>query len=118
MTRYEYLEEITNDIVDYIKENYKEGETVEKESLYDDLFISDSVTGNASGSYYCNSYKAFESLGSDIVDKVEEIENSFGEIPADRRYDWEYIDCSYRCCLLPEALDEAIEELKDNYNFE
>ncbi len=117
MTRYEYIEEVKNNIIDYIKENYDEGDQINKYSLYDDLFISDSVTGNASGSYYCNSYKAREALGSDLVDIVEEIEANFGPIDHDKMYDWEYLDVSYRCVLLGEALEEAISELEEEFQF-
>ena len=118
MTRYEYLEEVKNDVIDYIKENYEEGDAIDLERLYDDLFICDSVTGNASGSYYCNSYKAFEALGVNIQEIAEEIELNFGPIPAEKAYNWEFLDVSFRCLLLSEAIEEAKKELYFNYHFE
>lgn len=118
MNRNDYIEEIKNDVIQAIKDNYNEGDVINKNELYDDLFIDDSVTGNASGSYYCNSYKAFEALGNNIEELVEEIEFQFGEIPSDKRYDWEYIDVSVRCALLGEAIEEAIEELENEYEWE
>ena len=39
------------------------------DEFYEDLFIDDSVTGNASGSYWFNSKKAEESLGEFIWDE-------------------------------------------------
>lgn len=61
MERYNYLEEMTVDIIDYIKDNYTNEEIKEKlesrdewaQELNDDLWTVDSVTGNASGRSYC-----------------------------------------------------------------
>ena len=39
------------------------------DAFYEDLFMDDSVTGNASGSYWFNSKKAEESLGEFIWDE-------------------------------------------------
>lgn len=118
MNRQEYLEEVKADLEDYIAHNYEHGDTISESKLYDDAFVSDSVTGNASGSYYCNSYKAQQALGWDIEDKVEEIELNFGEIPNDKRYDWEYLDVSVRCMLLGEAIAELKKEYETVYTWE
>lgn len=113
MTRKEYLEEVKEAVIGAIKENYQAGDLVKFDELYDKLWIDDSVTGNASGSYYCNSYKAREALGNDIEELVEDIEADFGPIPNDKRYDWEYIDVSVRCLVLGEAIREAFDDLQD-----
>ena len=39
------------------------------DAFYEDLFMDDSVTGNASGSYWFNSKKAEESLGGFVWDE-------------------------------------------------
>lgn len=58
MERYDYFEEIKSDLETYIKDNYdlNDFEDIEEayEKIYDDTWVSDSVTGNASGSYFCN----------------------------------------------------------------
>ena len=117
MTREEYLEEVKNDVINHIEENHEKGDSISKEKLYDDCWIDDSVTGNASGSYYCNSYAAWEKLGNNIAELAEEIESNFGEIPSDRKYDFEYIDVSVRCMLLSEAIEEAVDELENDYDW-
>ena len=54
MEKYNYKENVKNDIIGHIKENYKGLYEVNEDGLYDNLWIDDAVTGNASGSYYCN----------------------------------------------------------------
>lgn len=62
MTKYNYLEAVKEDVKNYIDNeiNFTDFDSLEelKEKLNDELWIEDSVTGNASGSYYCNAYKA------------------------------------------------------------
>ena len=61
--RYDYLEAVTEDVKQYIKdeidlEEWKDDRDGLEEYLNDHCWISDSVTGNASGSYYCNTWRA------------------------------------------------------------
>ena len=57
MTKYNYLEEMKEDIKTYLEENieYKYSDCSDLEELqdrlHDDLFCEDAITGNASGSY-------------------------------------------------------------------
>lgn len=66
MTKYNYLEAVKEDVKNYIDSeiNFTDFDNLEEleEKLNDELWTEDSVTGNASGSYYCNSYKAEESI--------------------------------------------------------
>lgn len=62
----EYQEEVKSDAMDAIKENLAYNDSWDE--MYDSLFMDDSVTGNASGSYYCNSYKAAEAISGIIFD--------------------------------------------------
>ena len=66
--KYDYLENMKEDIREYLKENDIEEIS---EDLFDTLWVEDSVTGNTSGSYYCNSYKAQQALQGN-EDLVEE----------------------------------------------
>ena len=66
MEKYDYRQAVRDDILDYIKEHDiqvtdNNREEVE-EFLYDTLFVEDSVTGNASGSYTFKTWKAEEYL--------------------------------------------------------
>lgn len=122
MTRYEYVEEVKNDVIDAIENDYDLADFASREeveqTLYDDLFISDSVTGNASGSYYCNTWKAEEALAHSW-DLIEEVAAEFGYEPtisASYENGAEAWDVRIRCYLLPEAIGEALDEI--DYNFD
>lgn len=62
----EYQEEVKSDAMDAIKENLEYNDSWDE--MYDSLFMDDSVTGNASGSYYFNSHKAAEAISGIIFD--------------------------------------------------
>ena len=81
---YNYSEAIKDDIRNYldndfdwdtVRENEMDADEL-KEQLNDDLWIDDSVTGNASGSYTFNSYKAGEYVKENI-DLCREMVNEF-----------------------------------------
>lgn len=126
---YDYREAIKEDIKEYLKNDaelssndiiYMDDNT--RDSLYDDLWIVDSVTGNESGSYTCDSYKAKEYV-QDNIDLCKEALEEFcvsAETIGDKflNEDWEYFDVTIRCYLLGECLDTAIEELKDELESE
>lgn len=63
-TIYDYRENVLNDLVSYIKEGieYKSfnANDLDFETIYESAWTADSVTGNASGSYTFNRYKAEE----------------------------------------------------------
>ena len=121
---YDYKEEMIKDIKEYLKNDvelsnndiiYMSDNT--RDSLYDDLFIEDSVTGNGSGSYTFNSYKASEYV-KDNMDICREALQEFcvdADTIAEKflEEDWEYFDVTIRCFLLGECLDAAIDELKN-----
>lgn len=126
---YDYKEEVKNDVIDYINENWKTEEikkefsSVEEfeEKLNDDCWISDSVTGNASGSYFCNSYKSMEYV-TDNMELLEEMCNNFGIDDAEigRKFlkgNWEWMDVSIRCYVLGSAISDALEELEIDDDF-
>lgn len=66
MKTYDYLENVKEDVRNYIEENKivvtsSNREEVEQE-LNDTLFVNDSVTGNASGSYTFSTWQAEENI--------------------------------------------------------
>lgn len=84
---------------------------LEKELRYD-LWTADSVTGNASGSYYCNAWKAEEALCHNwdlLADALEE----FGGDTDILRQGPEACDVTIRCYLLGECLSEVLDELEE-----
>ena len=106
--KYDYLENLKDDIKDYMKENDIQEIN---DSLYDDLFVEDSVTGNASGSYYCNAWKAEEAICHNH-ELLKEAQEYFGCLPTEYiSKGAEWADVTIRCYLLRQALDELKEEL-------
>lgn len=111
---YNYKEAVKDDLVDLIKSEYMdrldEFEDLEefREKVEEDAWNSDSVTGNASGSYYCNTWKAEEALAHNW-DLLQEALADFGcEFDLDKGA--EYYDVTIRCWILGQVIDEAIEE--------
>nr|DAS02380.1 MAG TPA: hypothetical protein [Bacteriophage sp.] len=115
MERYDYRENIKNDLIDFITENYKPSEYNNYDEaydlIYDDVFRSDSVTGNASGSYFCNTWKAEESICHNL-DLLGEAFEAFCEDGADvLKNGAESCDVTIRCYLLSQALQEVLDEM-------
>lgn len=122
---YDYREAVKNDIMDYVVENYDRNDLADyededdfKECLQDVVMDADSITGNASGSYYCNSYKAQEALNGNL-DLLRETCEEFdldNETVGERFLDgdFEYFDCIIRCYLSEQMVDEAINELLES----
>lgn len=108
---YNYLENMIEDVKEYIKENDIDVATIDETDLYDDLFIDDAVTGNASGSYYCNTWKAQEALQGN-EDILQNTIDEFGIDMNEHWNDYEYLDVSVRCYLLADAIADALEELR------
>lgn len=114
--RYDYREVVKNDIKEYLDEHCEKGKRItdkERDSLYDDMFVSDSVTGNASGSYTFNSWEAEENVCHNL-DLLGEAMDEFGCADAlAERMSGEWADVTIRCYLLGQLLDEVIEEWND-----
>ena len=118
---YDYRKNIKSDIMDYIQENYTDEEIRSElanrgeweQLLYDDLWICDSVTGNASGSYYCNSYRAAEAITHNW-DLLNDALLEFGCTdcnPIEKGEEW--CDVTIRCYLLGECVAAALDDLEE-----
>lgn len=85
--------------------------------LYDDLWIDDSVTGNASGSYTFNREEAKENVLADMDTVIEALKEFCIEAETIAKKflaeDWEYFDVTARCYVLGAAIDEALEEREE-----
>lgn len=120
-TTYNYNEAIKNDIREYINDNYTSEEIKERlcdrdeweEELNNELWITDSVTGNASGSYTFNRWTAEENLCHNL-DLLGEALQEFGCGP-------EYLiekgaeaaDVTIRCYLLGGAISDILDEFEN-----
>lgn len=118
MTNYNYLEAVTSDVLDYIKEEinldeWKGNREGLEEKLNDKLWTVDSVTGNASGSYTFNAWEAEENLAHNW-DLLAEALDEFGQDGTDvLRQGAEAMDVTIRCYLLGQAIAEALDELEE-----
>lgn len=114
---YNYLEAVAEDVREYINNEidlneWRGDRDGLEEKLNDDLWIDDGVTGNASGSYYCNAWKAEEALAHNW-DVLEEALAEFGntENPIEKGAEW--CDVTIRCYLLGQAIAEVLNDLEE-----
>lgn len=119
---YNYLENMVEDVKEYIKNeiDFSEYEEIDevRESLNDDLWTEDSVTGNGSGSYTFNRAIAKEYVdeNKDLVDEMmkefdckEKVANWWIED------NYEAIDVSIRCYLLGQAIEKALDDFTEEF---
>ena len=125
MKKYNYMDSLKNDIrnyledevIDYMERLEDDRDELEQE-LNDDLWINDSVTGNASGSYTFNRNKAKENV-IDNMDLLAEMADAFCVELSElgkrfKNEDWEWFDVSIRCYLLGQAISEVLDELEND----
>lgn len=115
MKTYDYLENVKEDVRNYIEENEivvtsSNREEVEQE-LNDTLFVNDSVTGNASGSYTFSAWQAEENL----CHNFELLTEALTEFGCDLSYlekGAEACDVTIRCYLLGQAISGVLDEIE------
>ena len=119
---YNYYEAVKNDLRFFMEDNayrydingYLENDDLEGliDEIECDVWVDDSVTGNASGSYTFNRWEAHENLNGNM-ELYKEACYDFG-IDLDTIYehldDAEYMDVTIRCWVLSQVLKETIEE--------
>ena len=111
---YNYLKNLEADIIMYIKDN-KNIEDLQKDddlfdTLYDELWAEDSVTGNGSGSYTFNAAQAEQNLAGNLG-LLADCLTEFGHDVEILRNP-EACDVLIRCFLLGEALQNVITEIR------
>lgn len=115
MEKYNYLEAVKADVKEWITEHEisvtEENRDELESSLYDDMMISDSVTGNASGSYTFNAWQAEENLCHNF-DLLKEAMEEFGS-SLDVLDSAESCDVTIRCYLLSQAISDVLDELTE-----
>ena len=115
---YNYLEELKSDVRNYIKEvasDYMDCEDLDelRDSLYDNLWNEDSVTGNGSGSYTFNREEAKKYVSDNLdlmVEAYKDLDSIESLVDDLEALDFETIDVTIRCYLLSQALDEVLED--------
>ena len=114
--KYNYMEAMKDDIKEYINnevnlKDFTDRDELE-EKLNEDLWVEDSVTGNASGSYYCNSWKAEEAICHNL-DLLGEAMKEFGCEADLLEKGAEWADVTIRCYLLSQAIGEVLDEMEE-----
>ena len=114
--KYNYLEQVTSDAKEAILEymdgwNFNDRDELEQ-IANDNLWTDDGVTGNASGSYYCNAWKAEEAICHNW-DLLEEAIDEFGGDTDILKHGAEYCDVTIRCYLLGQAISAVLDELEE-----
>lgn len=117
MERYDYLEAVKADVLDYIRNEidlteWRGDRDSLEQQLNDDLWVADSVTGNASGSYTFNTWKAEEYLAHNW-DLLAEAIDEFGGNTDVLRQGAESCDVTIRCYLLGQAISEVLDDLEE-----
>ena len=117
METYNYLENVTADAKQAILENLNDWSFADREELEeianDNLWVDDSVTGNASGSYTFCTWQAEENLCHNMYE-LEDACNEFGQdIGEAVKQGAEYCDVTIRCYLLGQAISAALDELEE-----
>lgn len=122
MDKYEYKKAIIEDIKEYIKNNPQQAAdpfvTDDIENYwYDILWAEDCITGNGAN-WYASEKECEEMLALNIDLALEACEE-FGIVTralftaAAHGNAARYLDCTIRCYLLGECLQQALEELND-----
>lgn len=116
MDKYNYLEQVTADAKEAILENMEYWTFYDRDELEevarDELWVDDSVTGNGSGSYYCNTWRAEEALCHNwdlLAEACEEFGQDIGEAV---KRGAEFCDVTIRCYLLSQAIAAALDEVE------
>ena len=116
MTNYNYLEAVTADVIRYVEDNdilaeWEGNREGLEEFLNDELWIVDSVTGNASGSYTFSRWQAEEYLAHNWAELAEALEEfGLSDInPFDKGAEW--CDVTLRCYYLGQAIASALDRI-------
>ena len=114
--KYNYLEQVTSDAKETILECMDKWDFNDRDELEqianDELWADDGVTGNTSGSYYCNAWKAEEAICHNW-DLLEEAIDEFGGDTGILQQGAESCDVTIRCYLLRQAISAALDELEE-----
>lgn len=116
---YNYREAIKDDVLEYINSeiNFEDFDTLEdlEEHLNDVLFVEDSVTGNASGSYTFDAYEAEENICHNLDLLADALDELGGDCDV-LRNGAEAADVTIRCYLLGECIADALEEIEADFD--
>ena len=116
MEKYDYQAAVSEDIREYLKNHDIIVTTANREeledNLRDDLMNEDSVTGNASGSYTCNYWRAEENICHNL-DLLQDAADEYGcDLGEWIKRGAETCDVAIRCYLVPSCLYDVLDEVE------
>lgn len=118
MERYDYLSTVIEDVKNIVVHDYNYIEELREcredfeEKLNSNLWVNDSVTGNASGSYTFNAWAAEEYLCHNF-DLLKEACYEFGCDLTEMIDSPETCDVTIRCYLLNQAISTVLDTLEE-----
>lgn len=120
MERYDYRDSMRGDVRNAIECDYMALFNVKSagdfdfdcvcETLHDELWANDSVTGNGSGSYTLSTWRAEENLCHNL-ELLADAMDEFGLSENLLAKGAEWCDVTIRCYLLAEIIQEVVEEI-------
>lgn len=116
MKTYNYLESVKEDVRNYIEENAivvtSDNRKEVEQELNDTLFVNDSVTGNASGSYTFSTWQAEENICHNFELLTEALtEFGYNDLSYLKK-GAEACDVLIRCYLLGQAISKVLDEIE------
>lgn len=130
MAKYKYEDAVRADVREWIDDRIKyDGEFAKLmqdaingdtdvidvyEKCHDDMWVDDSVTGNASGSYTCNANKAKSYICDDLDTVLDVLSQNDRDEDIGRMFthkEWELIDVGVRCYLLGDAVQLVLRDM-------
>lgn len=121
---YNYHDAVYNDVLDWLEnenttlfpQDYNNAADL-ADAISEELWACDSVTGNGSGSYWFNAWKAASALAHNY-DLMNEVLEEYGTTPDSEQYDaYEAHDVAIRCYMLHGVIDEAIDAMYDEEQY-
>ena len=116
--RYDYEEAVKNDVRQYLEEHWEKGRKIAYEdalALHGDMLESDGVTGNGSGSYTFNAWRAEEYVCHNL-DLLGEALDEYGVDGKTLREKMggEWADVVIRCYVLSRVEQDVFDEWNDD----
>lgn len=116
---YDYSTAIRDDIRQYIEDKIERADWIDQpheleDHLNNTLWIEDSITGNASGSYWFSRYRAECALAHNW----DLLRECLAELGADMPTDPETADVIIRCALLSGCIADVLAELEQGGYFD
>lgn len=103
--KYNYYKAMKEDVKNYLEENKLQLNEDSYNDIYDEMFMCDEITGNASGSYTFSTYQAEENICHNM-DLLQEACKEFCCEPKIDNAEW--CDVTIRCYLLGQVLSEMM----------